>query len=183
MILTDILDLLKFQPKPLEHYGKYALSITIPILLVISLAFGFLVPIDSTTVSININIAYYLISIPIASVCGSLFFKYWLGRRQKIFTFQALFNVLILASIVDFLNVPLELLDINTTLYWALFIALLCYSFAIVIFAMARGAEVSFGYAIAGNLIGIVILIILAVLLIFALIALGLMTLPPVPSA
>ena len=180
MIVENILCLLKFQPKPLEHYGKYALSITIPILLVMSLAFGFFVPIDPT-ISTDTNIAIHLISIPIASVCGSLFFKYWLGRRQKIFTFQALFNVLILASIVNI--IPLEFLDINTTLYWVLFIALLCYSFAIVIFMMARGAEVSLGYAISGSLIAFVIVIILAVLLIFALIALGLMTLPPVPSA
>ena len=178
MILTDILDLLKFQPKPLEHYGKYALSITIPILLVMSLVSVFFMPITPMA-STNINIAIHLISIFIVYLCLALFFKYWLGRKQKIFTFQALFNVLILASIVNI--IPLEFLDINTTLYWVLFIALLCYSFAIVIFMMARGAEVSFGYAIAGNLIGIVILIILAVLLTFAFTALGLMTLPPVP--
>lgn len=180
MLLTDILDLLKFQPKPLEYYGKYSLVITIPILLAIGLAYGFFVPIDPA-ISINTSIAINLIFMPIVWVCLILFFKYWLGRRQKIFTFQALFSVFVLASIVDFLCVPLELLDINTYLYWVLFIALFCYSFAILIFAIARGAEVSFSYSLAGTLIGTVILIILMVLLTVAFIVLGLITMPPVP--
>ena len=172
MLLTDIFDLLKLQPKPLEHYGKYALNITIPILLVISLAHGFFVPVD-LWISINVNVVFYLITMFISFCMMVLFFKYWLGRKQKTFTWQTLFSVLVLASIVDLLSIPLEILALPEAVYWVLSIALFCYSLVIFVFAIARGAEVSFGYAIAGSLIAFIICVILAILIVFIFIALG----------
>ena len=109
----------------------------------------------------------------------ALFFKYWLGRKQKIFTLKALFNVCVLTAVVGLLFVLLAIIlgDTSNVLFY-LYLVLLVYSFTIFIFAITRGAEVSFGYVIAGSLISLVIIFILIFLLLSAFIALGLMTIP-----
>lgn len=169
MLLTDIFDLFKLQPKPLEHYGKYALNITIPILLVITL-YGFFA--RSNLLGIPINVVFYLITMFSLYSCTVLLFKYWLGRKQKTFTWQALFSVFVLASIVGLLFIPLEILALPEAVYWVLFILLFCYFLVIIVFAIARGAEVSFGYAIAGTLISFIVCVILVILIVFIYIAL-----------
>ncbi|MBE8189306.1 MAG: hypothetical protein HAW58_00180 [Candidatus Thioglobus sp.] len=43
-MITDILNLLKFKPKPIEYYQKYSLKTSVGLAIFISVAYGLLLP-------------------------------------------------------------------------------------------------------------------------------------------
>jgi hypothetical protein len=185
MLLTDILDLLKLQPKPLSHYAQYSLTTTLGIALFISLVLGLTMPIEPS-VSTGVNLALALISMLIVITAVAVFFKFWLSRKERVFTLQAVFNLIVFTGVVDLLFVPLVILGETSDIFLYLQLPLIAYSLLIFLKAISKGGEVSMGYTVGGTVISFIAAFALIFMTILIFIALGLLpmpTLPPMPAA
>ena len=108
IMINDIFDFLKLQPKNIEHYSKYPTALMFVIMLVLYIPFNFLYEIENTNSSINIlsNVA----NIFLVTILEAYFLVYWLGRKEKKYSFSTVldFNLILSISIV----IPLNLLGL-----------------------------------------------------------------------
>ena len=155
-MINDIFDFLKLEPKDIDYYNKYPTALMFVIMLVLYIPYDFLFDIEGTPNSFNIlsNIANGFI----VTILEAYFLAYWLGRKEKRYSFSAVldFNLLLSISIVIPLNLlGLLLLNFNSQ-SWAFliisFIALV-YAFYLVVVNLALASGVTKKYALGGALI------------------------------
>ena len=164
MLLTDIIDLIKLKPKPLEHYSQYPLALTVGIILLILLAGVLTTPPDPELSTMELVIVT-LIIVPLYVIPGMYFLRYWLNRKDSIVSLKALFNVWVLAGMLGILYIPLELMQLPYGLDLFLFLSLLAYPIVIWVVAIAKGANVSVGYVVGGELLFHLIIVVFAIFL------------------
>ena len=156
IMINDIFDFLKLHPKDIEHYSKYPTALMFVIMLVLYIPYDFLFNVGGTNSSFNIlsNIANGFI----VTILEAYFLVYWLGRKEKKYSFSTVldFNLLLSISVVIPLNLlGLLLLNFNSQ-SWAFliisFIALV-YAFYLVVVNLALASGVTKKYAFGGGLI------------------------------
>jgi hypothetical protein len=155
-MINDLIDFLKLQPKNIEHYSKYPTALMFVIMLVLYIPFNFLYEIENTNSSINIlsNVA----NIFLVTILEAYFLVYWLGRKDKKYSFSIVLDFILMLSIS--IVIPLNLLgllllNLNSQ-SWAFliisFIALI-YALYLAIVNLAIASGVTKKYALGGVLI------------------------------
>lgn len=109
-----------------------------------------------------------------------LFLQVLLKLKHKKPTFQALFALIILSSMVDLLFVPLIFLSQFSEIFDYLQLVVLCYSFLVFLFAFAKSNEVGLGFSLLTISLSTVVLIVLMTIINVIFIITGLMP-PPIP--
>jgi hypothetical protein len=156
-MINDLIDFLKLQPKDIDYYNKYPTALMFVIMLLLYIPFDFLFDtewIENNSVNILSNIANGFI----VTILEAYFLVYWLGRKEKKYSFSTVldFNLILSISIVIPLNLlGLLLLNFNSQSLAFLvisFIALI-YAFYVVVVNLALASGVTKKYALGGGLI------------------------------
>lgn len=178
-MINDILNLLKFKPELIEYYQKYSLKTSIGLAIFISVAYGLLLP-HPSEISFIAHFLLVLMIVPI--VMGLTWFLIGLLKiKRKNTTFQALFALSVLASIIDLAAIPLVFLSQFHGVFDYLQLVVFCYSFLIFLFAFAKSNEAGLGFSLLAILLGMVILIMLMIMINVIFIMIGLLPAPPIP--
>ena len=96
-MINDIIDFLKFQSKDIEHYNQYSIGLIFFIIVLLEIPYTYLSEsYESTTTSdLVINL---LITIP-SVLIEAIFFVYWLGRKDKKYSFATVLNLTAMLTI------------------------------------------------------------------------------------
>ncbi len=180
-MIKDILNLLKFKPEPIEYYQKYSFKTSIGLTIFISTAFGLLLP-HPPEINFITHFLLMLSMVPIIiGVTWSLVGL--LKLKQKNATFQALFALSVLASIIDLLTIPLIFLSQFHGGFDYLQLVVVGYSLLVFFFAFAKANAVGSGFSLLAMSLGTIILFAFMIATSLIFIAIGLLpepTLPPV---
>ncbi|SMN16445.1 hypothetical protein CRYPA_236 [uncultured Candidatus Thioglobus sp.] len=180
-MIKNILNLLIFKPEPIEYYQKYSLKTSINIAIFMSVLYGFLLP-RPIEISFIANFLMMLMVVPVMLIV-TWFLTKLLKLKHKNTSFQALFALSILASIIDLMLIPLTFLAQFYEFFNYLQLAIFLYSLLIFFFAFAKANGVGLGFSLLSMLLGAIVLIILIMTISIIFITLGLIpepTLPPV---
>ena len=155
-MFNDLIDFFKFQSKGIEHYIKYSTSLIFFIVIVLEIPFTYFSEgyESSTTSDLAINL---LIAIP-SVLFEALFFVYWLGRKDKKYSFLTVLNFTAMLTITA--SIPLiawEAISPNIdSSSWGSIIAALIfviYIFYLMVANMSVATGVSKKYALGGFLV------------------------------
>ena len=154
-MIKDALNFLRFQSRDIEHYNQYSIALILFILALMAVPFSW------------ISESYEIVRIPDivideiymigASLLGSLFFVYWLGRKDKKYSFATVFKFFGVMTIGTFIPTIAGLL-IEFILDYSLvsvIISLLAYVYVLVIaiITTSKATGVTQSYVLGGNLI------------------------------
>jgi hypothetical protein len=171
-MIKDILNLLKFNPEPIECYQKYSIIVTVAIAVFISVIYALFLP-HPPEISFVANFLLTLMMMPIILALG-LFLQSFLKLKHKKTSFHAIFTLLILSSIIDVLIIPLVFLTQLHEVFNYLQLVVFCYSFLIFLFAFAKANEVGLGFSLLAMLFGTIVSVILMIVVNIIFITLGL---------
>ncbi|BAS68394.1 hypothetical protein [Bathymodiolus septemdierum thioautotrophic gill symbiont] len=178
-MIKDILNLLKFKPEPIEYYQKYSQKTSIGIAIFISAVYSFLLP-QPPEIKIFAHFLMTLTMVPLMLIVTWTLIKL-LKFKLKNPSFQALFTLAVLASIIDLLLIPLVFLTQFHGVFDYLQLIILCYSFLVFFFAFAKANAVNFSFSLLAMLLGMVTLTVLMMTTSIIFTSLGLMPMPTLP--
>ncbi len=178
-MIQDILNLLKFKLEPIEYYQKYSLKTSIGLAIFISVAYGLLLP-HPPEVSFIAHFLLMLLIVPMVIV-ATWFLIGLLKLKRKTATFQALFAMSMLASMIDLAVIPMVFLAQFHGIFDYLQLVVFCYSLLIFLFAFAKANAVGLGFSLLAMLLGLIVLTVLMIVVNISFIAVGLMPAPVLP--
>ena len=89
-MLNDLIDFLKFQSKDIEHYKQYQIGLILLIVALLEIPYTFLSEGYNSSLAPDLVINL-LITIP-SVLIEAIFFVYWLGRKDKKYSFATVLN-------------------------------------------------------------------------------------------
>ena len=89
-MLNDLIDFLKFQSKDIEHYKQYQIGLILLIVTLLEIPYTFLSEGYNSSLAPDLVINL-LITIPSVFI-EAIFFVYWLGRKDKKYSFATVLN-------------------------------------------------------------------------------------------
>lgn len=150
MFIKDVFDLMAFNAKEVNHYEKYSYGVSGLIILVVAMAFNFAMPMPSENwiASFSFTIILYFL----AFIISTSVLRLWLEIKNIYVSFTCLFNLVVLASVIDILVFPIALLDgyLNSDILLGLNVILFIYSLAIIISAVSKSTQAGLGFTLVG---------------------------------
>ena len=89
-MFNDVLNFLKFQSKDIEHYKQYQIGLILLIVTLLEIPYTFLSEGYNSSLAPDLVINL-LITIP-SVLIEAIFFVYWLGRKDKKYSFATVLN-------------------------------------------------------------------------------------------
>ena len=172
-MIQDILNLFKLKPEPIEYYQKYSIGLMLSVAVFISVAYGLLLP-HPPEISLIAHFLLMLMIVPIVAIV-TWFLVGLLKLKRKNITFQALFALSVLASMIDLVAIPLEFLSQFNGIFDYLSMAAFGYSLLVLLFSFVKATEVGAWFGVLSILLGAVVLTVLMVMISLVFIAIGLL--------
>ena len=89
-MINDLINFLKFQSKDIEHYKQYQIGLILLIVTLLEIPYTFLSEGYNSSLAPDLVINL-LITIP-SVLIEAIFFVYWLGRKDKKYSFATVLN-------------------------------------------------------------------------------------------
>ena len=89
-MINDLINFLKFQSKDIEHYKQYQIGLILLIVTLLEIPYTFLSEGYNSSLAPDLVINL-LITIP-SVLIEAIFFVYWLGRKDKKYSFSTVLN-------------------------------------------------------------------------------------------
>ena len=180
IFVKDVFDLMALNTKEINYYEKYAIEVSSLIIFVIALAFHFTMPtlVATSMASFSFSvILHFLVFIVATSVL-----RLWLQIKNIYVSFTCLFNLTVLASVIDLLFLPLALLDgyLNQAILLGLYAILFVYSLVIIISAVSKSTQAGLGFVFCGIIIALMLVFLVSAIAHIVAVVTG-MLLPPEP--
>ena len=99
-MVNDLIDFLKIQSRDIEYYNRYSIALIFIIIVLCEILYQLI----STNYQFSISSFFVDLMFTIFSLLFEvLFFVYWLGRKDKKYSYATLLNYLGLLTIITFL--------------------------------------------------------------------------------
>jgi hypothetical protein len=162
IFIKDVFDLMALNAKEINYYGKYSVVSSSLIIFVLAMAFHASMPspAEASLASFSFSVILYFLVFIIAT----LVLRLWLQIKNIYVDFTCLYNLSVLASVIDLLFLPLALFDnyLNQAILLVLNVILFGYSLVIIISAVSKSTQAGLGFVFFGALITLMLVFMVA---------------------
>ncbi|MDA8755516.1 hypothetical protein N9M98_01910 [Candidatus Pseudothioglobus singularis] len=159
-MVNDLIDFLKIQSRDIEYYNRYSIALIFIIIVLCEILYTFI----STNYQFSISSFFVDLMFTIFSLLFEvLFFLYWLGRKDKKYSYATLLNYLGMLTIITFLALIIyepiaQSLNPSSWIGIIAAVLILAYILYLTVANLAKATDISKRYALGGSLIIIALL-------------------------